>query len=261
MGGLESPGVEPLTDTLEPGPGESLDRLSLRRQVLQRSRGHKSATDDLLAAWQAARARPEARRVLDLGCGHGTVTLLLSDLLPDARFTSVEAQGVSADLAVRNTALNGLSSRVTVVHSDFRELQLDAAFDLVTGTPPFMPLGTGVLPADPQRAAGRFELRGGIEAYVATGVRLMADGGAVVMLMDAGQDARCRAAYNAAGLSIARSLVVWPGRGKGPRYRGYVGVRGGAVEEVEELTVRDEAGEVTDEYATLRRFVGVDPWA
>ncbi len=55
--------------------------------------------------------------------------------------------------------------------------------------------------------------------------------------------------------------MVWPGRGKGPRYRGYVGVRGGAVEEVEELTVRDEAGEVTDEYATLRRFVGVDPWA
>jgi len=258
VGGLEPPRGAALSASVEPGPGESLDRLSLRRRVLQRARGHRSATDDLLAVWQAARARPDARRVLDLGCGHGTVTLLLSDLLPEATFVSVEAQAVSAALAERNMALNGLTGRVDVVCSDFRDLQVSPEFDLVTGTPPFMPVGTGVLPADPQRAAGRFELRGGIEDYVATGARALAERGAVCTLMDAAQDGRCRAAYEAAGLAIERALVVHPGRGKGPRYRGYVGGHGSAEAGVESLHVRDDAGEITAAYAALRRFVGVD---
>ncbi len=243
---------------LTPSSDESLNRLSLQRQVLQRSRGHRSATDDLLAAWQAVRARPAARRVLDLGSGHGTVTLLLSALLPEASFVCVEAQSVSADLARRNMALNGLAGRVEVVEADLRSYEGPADFDLVTGTPPFMPLGSGLLPRDPQRAAGRFELRGGIEAYLATAARELGAGGAVAMLMDAAQDSRCLAAFEGAGLSLSTLLVVSPRLGQQPRYRGYLAEAASGSLRREELVVRDGTGGFTGDMMALRRFLGVE---
>jgi tRNA1(Val) A37 N6-methylase TrmN6 len=160
--------------------------------------------------------------VLDLGAGHGTVTLLLSRVLPDANFHLVEAQEVSAELAQRNLDENQLTSRATVACCDLREVDLRDRYDLVTGTPPFMPKGSGILPRDAQRAAARFELRGGIEEYLACASRALAPGGRVSMLMDAAQDERVRRGFRAAGLRLRRVLVVHPRTGRSPRFRGYV---------------------------------------
>jgi len=230
--------------------------------VLQRIDGHRSATDDVLAAWLAMGvAPPREARVLDLGCGHGTVTLLLSALLPEAEFTLIEAQAVSADLARRNLALNGLERRARVIEGDLREAPTDllpsAGFDLVTGTPPYMPEGSGRLPRDPQRAAARFELRGGIEEYCRVAARCVAPDGAVSMLMDAAQDGRCRLAFSAAGLPITGTLVVIPKAGLAPRFRGYVGRPAGGPLQARELVIRDPAGDLSEAMWAVRAAVGM----
>ena len=245
---------------LQAGRGESLDDLARGLRVLQRRRGHRSATDDVLAAWCAAEAKSAATQVLDLGCGHGTVTLLLSALLPTAQFVSVEVQEMSHGLLCRNLRLNGLERRVCPLLADLRELSLEQRFDLVTGTPPFMPLGSGVLPQDPQRAAGRFELRGGIESYLIAASAHLASGGRVSMLMDGAQDQRCRAAFDAAGLHIHKIRVFDPRPGRRPRYRGYIGGREPAPAPVEEhhLLVREEDGRYSEAMMGLRRQVGVE---
>jgi tRNA1(Val) A37 N6-methylase TrmN6 len=247
---------------------ETLDILSLGRRVLQRRTGHRSATDDLVSAWAAARAAPQARRVLDLGCGHGTVTLHLSEVLPGASFVSVEVNPVSADLARRNMLLNGLVDRVQVIEGDLRSLADngslpgDATFDLIVGTPPFMPLGSGVLSRDRQRRAARFELRGGIEDYCLAAARHVAPGGWVSMVMDAAQDERVRAAFEAAGLAIDRVITVCPRLGKSPRYRASVGrlappAAGPSPGTEEELVIRTASGEYTAQMLELRAFLGL----
>lgn len=260
MGELETD-ARSMKLSLGPAEGESLDRLSIDRQVLQRVRGHRSGTDDLLAAYQVVRAAPSARRVLDLGCGHGTVTLLLASLLPDAEFVCVEAQAVSADLARRNMQLNGLTDRTTVVEGDLREAVVGAGFDVVTGTPPFMPIGSGVLSQDPQRAAARFELRGGIEAYLEAAARAVATEGVVSLLMDAAQDDRCVAAIEAAGLEHWGTLAVVPRAGSAERYRGYLAgrrPRPATAVPAEGLVLRDATGTLTAPWITIRRQLRVE---
>ena len=249
-----------MSHPLDLQPGERLDALGAGLRVMQRARGHRSGTDDVIAAAMALDAAPRARRVLDLGAGHGTVTLHLSAALPAARFVCVEVQDVSAELLARNIRLNGLQERVAPVRVDLRSLPEElGGFDLVTGTPPFMPRGSGVLPRDPQRAAARFELHGGVEDYCLAAAGRLGEGGVVSILMDASDDPRYRRAFTAAGLTLRTRWIVRPRHGRPPTYLGYVGApQAPAAERVVELVVRGESG-WTDEMTALRRGLGLDP--
>lgn len=50
----------------------TLDTLAGDWRIFQHRTGHRFSADDLLTAWAAVRAKPEARRLLDLGAGLGT---------------------------------------------------------------------------------------------------------------------------------------------------------------------------------------------
>jgi tRNA1(Val) A37 N6-methylase TrmN6 len=80
---------------------------------------------------------------IDLGCGIGSVLMMLAWCFPQSEWKSVgiEAQLLSAQLARRSLAYNGAAERVQVRHMDLRETvqvsEYKGAFDLVTGTPPY----------------------------------------------------------------------------------------------------------------------------
>lgn len=204
-------------------PDETLDRLTSRLRIIQKRRGHRAASDDTLLAWAAARACPKAVRILDLGSGKGTVAMLLLQRLPRCRVIGLEALEVSHDLALRNTLLNGLADRWEPRLGDLRDpfvLAGEPSFDLVAGAPPFMPVGSGVMPGDAQRAAGRFELRGGVREYAEAAARHLAPRGRVVLLMDGIERSRARAeqALAASGLFPRAIVVVRPRPDRHPIY-------------------------------------------
>jgi tRNA1(Val) A37 N6-methylase TrmN6 len=205
-------------------PDETLDRLTSKLNIIQKRRGHRAASDDTLLAWIAARACPDAVRVLDLGSGKGTVAMLLLQRLPACRVIGLEALEVSHELAVRNANLNSLTDRWDPRLGDLRNpgiLAGESRFDLITGAPPFMPVGSGVMPEDPQRAAGRFELKGGVRDYAEAAAGSLAQGGKAVFLMDGLESSRVRAvnAFAAAGLHPYNVTAVYPFPGRDPIYR------------------------------------------
>lgn len=202
-------------------PDETLDRLSRTLEIFQRKRGHRACSDDVLLAWAGARARPHAERVLDLGSGKGTVGLLLLRRLPACRVLGIEALPQSHELAIRNAAWNKVEDRYEPRLGDLRDpfvLDGEAPFDLVCGAPPFKRLGTGTLPRDLQRAAGRFEMRGGVEAYAETAAGHLAPGGRIVLLMDGLGCERAQRAIASVALFTRRIMGICPRPGRPATY-------------------------------------------
>jgi len=243
------------------GLSNALQRVQLtkRLHLWQRREGHRVGTDDVLAAWAAAEARPDAREVLELGCGHGAVTLMLAETLPKARLLAIEAQAVSHALLERNVREAGLADRVETVLGDLRTTDAIGSrrFDLVTGTPPFMPVGSGTMPADPQRAAARFELRGGIEAYCEVAARHLSPGGAVSLVMDSERPERYERAIEDAGLHLERVVTVLAREGGPARYLLYRAGRVPGSVARSELAVRTASGEWTPAFASIRGVLGL----
>ncbi|MBI5497043.1 MAG: methyltransferase domain-containing protein [Deltaproteobacteria bacterium] len=200
-------------------PDTTLDALAGCWRIHQRARGHRWSVDDLLTAQWACTAAPSARTHLDLGCGIGSVLMLVAYRLRQARHVGVEAQEESWRLCGASLTHNGLLDRVEVRHRDFRvpgALRPDEAFDLVTGTPPYLPVGTATAPRDPQRAAARLELRGGVEAYLETGAAHLAEGGTLVLCGDGRRPGRTLDAARRVGLHAWEHVELVPLPGKPP---------------------------------------------
>lgn len=241
------------------------DAITADFRVLQRRRGHRYSLDDLATAWEAARAAPEASAYLDLGCGIGSVLLMVAWRLPGARVFGIEAQEASFALAQRNVEMNGLAARTSLFHGDLRELTRDfpgPRCALVTGTPPYLPLGTALPSPDPQRAAARIELRGGVEDYLAAAARVVAAEGRVVVCADARSPERVlRGAREADLVPLCRREFVPRAATKGPLFSVWTLAprTTSAAPELARLSlvVRDEGGQPTPEGVEMRRFFGL----
>lgn len=239
----------------------TVDALTATFRLVQRRRGHRFSVDDLATAWEAVRAAPDAASFLDIGCGVGSVLLMTAWCLPEARGFGIEAQEISFDLARRNVRENGLEKRVTLFHGDLRDVTRDwphGPCDLVTGTPPYLPVGTASASPDPQRAACRIELRGGVEDYLAAAARVLSPEGVVVVCADGRAPERVLRGAEAAGLSPRRRVDIVPRAGRATLFSVWTCARAprGAIEHVE-VVMRDEAGERTAASREMRRTFGL----
>jgi len=237
------------------------DAITASYRLIQRRRGHRFSVDDLATAWEAVRAASHAETFVDLGCGVGSVLLMVAWRLSGARGIGIEAQDVSFELARRNVQENALGGRVTLLHGDLREVTRAwpyGRFALVTGTPPYLPLGTASPSPDPQRAACRIELRGGVEDYLAAAARVLTPDGVVVLCSDGRAPERVTRGAAAAGLVPVRRLDVVPKAGRSPLFSVWTCAREGrGAHEHEVLVMRDEKGERTAASEAMRREFGL----
>ena len=237
----------------------TIDRLVGDWRIVQLRAGHRFSTDDFLTAWLAVESQPNALRLLDLGAGIGSVGLItLYHLSRDAHLTMVEAQDVSHALAKETVALNALT-HVTAILGDLRETTLEGSFDLVTGSPPYIPPGKGIASSNPQRAHARIELRGDVFDYCVAAARVLTADGAFCFC-HAAQDPRPDQAIAAAGLALVRRVDVYFRRGREPTIALSEARRGGGRVPEQKVVVREDDGEWTEHYRALRVRMNAPVW-
>jgi tRNA1(Val) A37 N6-methylase TrmN6 len=253
--------------------GETLDAISGHFRLFQLADGHRFSTDDVLTAWYGTSWCPTASRVLDLGSGIGTVGMMAAWRLPGARLVTVEVQPESVRLARKSAAWNGLVERYEIRTGDFREAQLlgpEETFDLILGSPPYFPTGSGVESAHPQKLACRFELCGTVADYCRVAAQHLASGGVfacVFPVAPAEQEGRVRAGARAAGLTIVRWRPVVLREGERPLLGLFLMQRAGDLPELMRertwtepaLIIRTSTGAVHPEYAAVKLSFGFPP--
>ena len=74
-------------------------------------------------------------RILDLGCGYGTIGLTLATAPEEARITLADVNPRAVALCERNAGLLNLSPRVTILQSDIYE-KIEGPYDSIVVNPP-----------------------------------------------------------------------------------------------------------------------------
>lgn len=228
-----------------PADDEDLSFLSGHWKIFQKRSGHRWSLDDLVTAWVASREMSSAREGLDLGCGLGSVLLLCAWKLPESTWMGIEAQSDRAALARRSIDWNGVAHRCRILVGDFRE-GFEGKFDLITGTPPYFPTGTGTVSKKTHAHACRFELRGDAQAYVDAAMPHLNDDGVLVLC-----------ANRPVTSNPALRLSVVPKVGKAPLIWIEVVRTQASATRHEELVVRDHDNQWTPEFCAVRRAMGL----
>ncbi len=122
-------------------------------RLLQPKGGFRTSVDAVLLA--AACPAKAGDRVLDLGCGVGSVSFCVRHRISDLFVCGIDIQADYIDLAQQNASLNKDTSRCDFINGDIREYRIsqpDQRFDHVLCNPPFLEAGTYQPSPDESRA-------------------------------------------------------------------------------------------------------------
>ncbi|MBO7195753.1 MAG: methyltransferase [Clostridia bacterium] len=146
------------------------DKLSL----IQETDGLTFGTDALLLAGYI---NGKFGRGCEFGSGSGIISMLLLTREKLAHATALEVQEKYADLTKRNAELNGLTERLSAVHTDLRDYKPPFEFDIIYSNPPYMKTDSGKKNVDDKKNIARHEVCGDIYDFCRAATRMLKFGG------------------------------------------------------------------------------------
>lgn len=165
-------------------PGERLDDLQLNGLELIQDPNKFCFGVDAVFLSDFVRVKP-GETVLDMGTGNGIIPVLLSAKTQGKKFTGLELQPDTAEMARRSVRLNHLEERIEIVTGDIKEaaeIFKPAFFDVITTNPPYMPAEHGLRNPDSARAIARHEVMCSLDDILRESMRLLQDKGRFYMI-------------------------------------------------------------------------------
>jgi tRNA1Val (adenine37-N6)-methyltransferase len=204
-------------ETMTLAADERLDKVNENITLIQKKNGLTYGSDAYLLS---AFVRPDQNALcVDLGSGTGIIPLLLCRRDKVARAVGVEVQADFAALIDRNAAINGLSDRLTALHTDVRDLTQVAlgvvlgeeqgrCADIVVANPPYMRTDSGRRNEADAKYVARHEVCGGIGDFCAAAARVLRFGGSFYVVWRPDRLSELMAALNKEKLEPKRMTFV-----------------------------------------------------
>jgi tRNA1(Val) A37 N6-methylase TrmN6 len=171
-----------------------------RVAIAQPAEGYRVAVDAVLLA--AAVDAEMGERVLDLGCGVGSVSLCLAWRRPGVEIVGLDREPAFLACARANAEANGVAARVTFMEGDVCDPPnvIRAGFDQVMLNPPYLKAGAATVSAHPLKAAATAEgAAATLPDWIACARAALRPGGVVTMIHRADRLADCLAALRGFG--------------------------------------------------------------
>ncbi len=178
-------------------------------KILQPQRGYRAGSDAVfLAAFLPAGLKG---KVLDVGCGVGTVSLCGAYRLPEAEFVGIDCQADIIKLAEQNAHLNGLAQRTQFMATSFEKSTLPpGTFHHVVTNPPYF--DSSAVSPQVERALARSQINMTLEGWMKFCIKMARPRGYISLIYPA--------AYLPQALQSMRDLgeiivfPLWPKQGQ-----------------------------------------------
>lgn len=227
-----------------------------RLRLKQHRGGYRYSIDAVILAG-AVHPKP-GETVVDLGTGCGIIPLILAFRRPGIRIWGVELQAELAAVAEENVRENDMTSRVTVLCADMRDIdpeRVGAPVDLVVSNPPYRRGRSGRVNPDMQRALARHEITITLPEVVRAARKLLKTGGRLTMIYAAGRTAELLSHMRAEHIEPKRLRSIHSSEGQDARLVLVEGIREGGpgMAVSPPLIVYDEEGHYTEEVQAMFR--------
>lgn len=123
--------------------------------------------------------------VFDLGCGNGIIPLLMSRTTQASRFTALEIQAESAEIASKNVEINNLKEKIDVVQGDIKDVRNlfpPECANVVTSNPPYAKANSVRKNPDEAKNIARHEILCNLEDVVSAASYLLKSNGSFFMI-------------------------------------------------------------------------------
>lgn len=168
--------------------------------------------------------------VLDLGTGTGIIPILLEAKTEGKKFTGLEIQEESADMARRSVCLNKQQEKIEIVTGDIKaasEIFGKSKFDVVTSNPPYMTGNHGLTNVQDAKAVARHEILCCLEDVICAAAAVLKPGGHFFMVHRPFRLAEIFGVMQKYRLEPKRMRLVYPYVDKEPNMVLIEGVLGG----------------------------------
>lgn len=197
---------------------ETIEDLQLNGlKLIQKKNAFRFCMDSVILA-DFASIRP-ADTVVDLGTGNGILPLLLSGRKKGKRFYAIELQEESAELAVRNMALNGLDETVTVIRADAArasEYIGSCTADAVICNPPYSEPNAALASPFTEKAVARNQESDTLDRFLAGAFDVLKGKGRISIVYPAAQMLSVMNKLQRHHLEPKRFRLVYPRIDKSP---------------------------------------------
>lgn len=245
-------------------PGTRVDSLCGDFIIVQSESGQRYTTDDILVAWLAVKTIRESGRpvdrFLDLGSGLCSIPMIMLWSFPAVRGIGIELNPCRLALGARSLQANGLQTRFSLIRGDLRNICLRTRAGIVTSSPPYHQRRSGLLSANSDKAAVRFELHGGIKDYASTAAEHLMDKGFFITVYPCRHQERLLCAAKTRGFSLERQINVITKQTKPPLFALFCFCKSAPGRNIREtLTIRNGDQSFTPEYRSIRQQIGFPP--